>query len=524
MLSWMAPLALAAGLYSCGSTGEGGSGAVGAACSDDSDCASGACEDEVCVGDGDGLPAGSECSSDSECASDSCEDGRCDSGLGSGSDCDSDDECASGSCTDGRCDAPPSGAGGANGSGSGSGGTDGSGTGTGQPGDDCTKASECASALCVSGKCSAGSGTGSGTTTTPGPHFPGSGSGFRPLTPGCGPDTAAQCTGECEQAGGDPDVEVVRPPVTLCFAGEGDTTPEDPSVVIEQVIETLNGVSYVHIRVTFDPSFTDNTFGEGSCCGWPDKRGHSFDPDLSKSDHTELLLTNGDSETVMHFKVDLVSPDPASDCAYSTQGVTGGDGTVLVGNVEDVLAAATSLDRNINGCGYCENTACAPSGDCTIDSPPTDDNYTPHPDTPNWDYRQVYEVWIKLDAFGDPGFGQAYITYTHSSPSKGTDTIMVESSPCPEEWDDPYCPPSVIAEGGNCFGTPTGGGEGGASGVGGAPGDSDTPTCPPNYQTYVTTEGASLCTPIPFGGNDMKPCPSGYHLDLASEGRYCLPD
>ena len=370
MLSWLAPLALALGLYSCGSTGGGDNGAVGAACSDDSDCASGACQDEVCVGDGNGLPAGSDCSDDSECASGSCSDGSCDAGLSSGSDCDSDDECASGSCTDGQCDSPPGGAGGTNGTG----GTNGSGTGTGQPGDDCTKASECASALCVSGKCSSGSGSGSGTTTTPGPHFPGSGSGFRPLTPGCGPDTASQCTGECEQAGGDPDVDVVRPPVTLCFKGEGDTTPDDPAVVIEQVIETLNGVSYVHIRVTFDPSFTDNTFGDGSCCGWPEKRGHTFDPDLSKSDHTELLLTNGDSDTVMHFKVDLVSPDPAADCAFATQGVTGGDGTVLVGSAEDVLAAATSLDRNINGCGYCENTACAPSGDCTVDSPPTDEN------------------------------------------------------------------------------------------------------------------------------------------------------
>jgi hypothetical protein len=506
---WLAPLVLAASLYACGSGTEGGNnggtgatgtsgagtGTDGTACSEASDCTSGVCTDGKCVGDGNGAPAGSDCSADNECAS--------------------------GSCADGVCEGGPSGGGGTQGTG-GTSGTTGP-TGTGDIGDDCSKGSDCKTGLCVSGICTEGSGTG---TTTPGPQFPGSGSGFRPLTPGCGPETATQCTGECEQMGGDPDVTVVRPPVTLCFAGEGDNTPDDPAAVIEQVIETLNGVSYVHIRVTFDPAFTDNTYGEGACCGWPEKRGHTFNGDLTKSDHTELLLTNGDSETVMHFKIDLVSPDPEADCGYATQGVTGGDGTVLVGSADAVLAAATSSDRNINGCGYCKNEACAPSGDCTIDSPPTDEGYTPNPGTPNWDYRQVYEVWIALDAFGESGFGQGYITYTHSSPAKGTDTLMVTPTPCPPEWDEPYCPPSVIAEGGNCFGTPTGGGGAGNTGSGGGgPGENDTPDCPVNQQTYVTTEGATICTPIPFGGNPgMTPCPEGYHLDLATEGQYCLPD
>lgn len=501
VLSWLAPLVLAGSLYSCGSTSEDANftpAPSGSACSKPADCASGVCTDGECVGDGMGAPAGSDCSDDSDCASSDCTDGAC---VGDG----------------------VNGAGGASGTGGtkGTGGTTGTPgtTGTKDPGEECLAGKECKSGLCVSGMCSAGTGTG---TTTPGPQFGGTGSGFRPLTPGCGPDTAAQCTGTCEQMGGDPDVGVIRPPVTLCFAGEGDNTPEDPSAVIEQVIETLNGVSYVHIRVTFDPSFTDNTYGAGACCGWPAKRGHTFDGDLTKSDHTELLLTNGDSETVMHFKVDLVSPDATADCGYQTLGVTGGDGSVLIGDAADVLGVATSSSRNINGCGYCENDACGPSGDCTVDSPATDADYTPNAGTPNWDYRQVYEVWIALDAFGDSGFGQGYITYTHSSPAKGTDTIMVESTPCPPEWDDPYCPPSVIAEGGNCFGTPNG--SGGATGAGGG-GPGDTPGCPPNHQTYVTTEGASICTPIPFGGNPgMTPCPAGYHLDLATEGQYCLPD
>lgn len=484
------PLLLASSMYACGSStqngdngpyGAGGSsaglGANDADCSKASDCSSGVCTAGKCVGDGDGAPTGSDCSSD--------------------------DDCASGSCTKGTCEAA---AGGSNGAGNAPG-TGGS-THGGSSG---------------SGSGSAPSG-GSGNTT-PGPQFPGSGNGFRPLTTGCGPDTATQCTGTCEQMGGDPGVSVIRPPVTLCFAGEGDSTPDDPSAVIEQVIEEKNGVGYVHIRVTFDPSFTDNTYGEGvvSGAGWPPKRGHSFNPDLSKSDHTELLLTNGKSDTVMNFKIDLVSPDTSSKCGYETLGVKGGDGSVITGSADAVLAVATSTSRNINGCGYCQNDACGSSGDCTVDSPKTDKDYTPNPGTPNWDYRVVYEAWIALDAFGDSGFGQAYITYTHSSPAKSTDTIMVEPTPCPPEWDTPYCPPSVIAEGGNCFGTPTGGGDGGAPGAGGSPGGGGS-SCPPNQQTYVTTEGASICTPIPFGNPEMTPCPTGYHLDLATEGRYCLPN
>jgi hypothetical protein len=168
-----------------------------------------------------------------------------------------------------------------------------------------------------------------------------------------------------------------------------------------------------------------------------------------------------------------------------------------------VLAVATSLDRNLNGCGYCESAACAASGDCTVDSPATDENFTPNAATSDWDYRQVYEVWIDMAAFAGSGFGQAFITYTHASPAKGPDTITVTPEPCPPEWDVPYCPPSVIQEGGNCFG--------------------DGGPCPPNQQVYITSEGASECTPIPFTNyDDMKPCPDGYVLDTATEGQFCV--
>jgi hypothetical protein len=346
----------------------------------------------------------------------------------------------------------------------------------------------------------------------------GAGSGWRPLTTGCPPETADQCTGTCEQAGGTAGTTVIRPPATLCFLAQtGDPTPDDPAAVIEQVIETVNGVSYVHIRVTFDPAFVDMTYGTNSSSGWNPKRPHTF-TDLLKSDHTELLLTNGSANTVMNFKIDLVDTNATAPCGYATAGVTGGDGSVIVGDPADVLAVATSLDRNLGGCAYCDAAACG--GDCLVNSPATDDLFTPNAETPNWDYRQVYEVWIALDAFGTSGFGQAYITYTHASPAKGTDTVTVEPGPCPPTWTQTYCPPGMTY----CFT-----GTGGTSGVGGSGGeatDSGVPTggiCAPNWQLYQPSEGVPICTPIPFANYPgFAACPAGYTLDIPSEGRFCI--
>ncbi len=531
---------------SCGESGDGdamGARALdGAACTEGSDCVSGVCQDGACVGNGTGAPAGADCTGDGDCASGNCEAGECAAGAGlaDGRSCTEDAECASELCEDGVCGGLPddgggdgtggvTGAGGDDGAGDapGAGGDDGAGDAPNAGGDDggadgllplgadCVVGNDCASGRCENGVCAQGNVTGS-TPSTTWVDFEGLPVDWLPLTPGCGPDTASDCNGECEAAGGDPDVSVIRPSATLCFgAREGDLTPEDPAVVIEQVIESLDGQEYVHIRVTFDPSFTDATYGTGAV-GWNPNRGHSF-RDLTSSDHTELLLTNGDAETVINFKIDLISADAEAASGYSSLGVTGGDGAVLSGDPASVLAATTSLDRNLNGCGYVALDACG--GDCTVNSPTTDELYTPNPEAPGWNYLQVYEVWVAMDAFGDSGFGQGYITYTHSSPAKGSDdTLEVLPEPCPPDWETPYCLPGDPSCGGG--GTGGSGGEGGGlTGVGGG-----TTDCPPNSQIYLTTEGEELCTPIPYANYPgMTACPEGWELDTASEGRYCLP-
>jgi hypothetical protein len=293
---------------------------------------------------------------------------------------------------------------------------------------------------------------------------------------------------------------VLAPPATICYAGEGDLTPDDPTGVIEQVIETIDGKTYLHLRVTFDPRFVDNTYGEHASSGWLNRKkaepmggkagpmggkadpmggkadpmagkaAHTFD-DLVGSDHVELVLVDLKGNTVLDFAVDYVSQKADAPCGYGTLGVSGGEGKMIQGDASAIVAVSTSIDRNLNGCGYCLIT----------DSPMTDDNFTADPSAPNWDYRVVYEVWIDFSVFKGLGFGGAYIPKVHASPSMAsTNTIDVDPKQCPPDWDTPYCPPSVIEEGGNCFDAP--------------PGDG---TCPEGTVPDIKNEGQS-CVPANY--------------------------
>lgn len=371
---------------------------------------------------------------------------------------------------------------------------------------------------------------------------------FTPLTSGCGPDTKNSCI-PCSHANGSgTTAAVVRPPTLLCFAADAnkgavDPTPNDPAAIIEQVVETLNGQSYAHIRITFDPAFVDNSFGT-TAIGWSPNRGHTFANDLTKSDHLDLLLTDGKGSTVMELGEDYISAlsegtttappkpgkgpggpagtggapststTPLPGCGYGTLGVLGGDGYMTTGSADYVIGAATSQARNLN-CGYCQSPACgtdsSATGDCTVNSPKTDTQYTANPLTPNWNYDVVYEVWIDLAAFGTAGFGQAYIDYVHASPSKtSTDTVYVAPTSCPPGLG--HC-----AAGQDCW-VPSTGDAGGPP-----PPDGGTGTCLQNEQIYTAPDGSKSCTPIPFANyNNHDACPTGYILDTASEGRYCL--
>ncbi|HEX3596338.1 MAG TPA: hypothetical protein VHU80_14610 [Polyangiaceae bacterium] len=350
-----------------------------------------------------------------------------------------------------------------------------------------------------------------------GSRYPGAGTSFsgEPLQPGIAADTAGQCSMPPPMGMTNSAVKVT----TACVYGDTNDTGV-PAATIEEITEVVDDKSVIHVRITFDPAFVDNSYGQNAI-GWgsttamapatapmmqagamgakqaamgampggamgapkmmpmggPGHGGHKFD-DLVGSDHVEVKFTDKTGELKLHVAVDYISQDSTRPCGYGTLGVTGGEGKVFVGAASDVLAVATSLDRDLNGCGYC----------LTTDSPATDTSYTPNSTYPKWDYRVVYELWIDASTFGTAGFGGAALDFVHASPSKlGQDTVDVTPRPCPPDWNLPYCTPSLQAEGLDCGST---GGAGGSSGGGAGP------VCPSGWVPDLQTEGRT-CTKAP---------------------------
>jgi hypothetical protein len=236
-----------------------------------------------------------------------------------------------------------------------------------------------------------------------------------------------------------------------------NSNPTTPMAFVERVVEIAESEELVHVRLTLNPAFVDNTYGE-TAIGWgggeepagpqpggpqpggpkpgdgPKPKGHGGHTfkDLVGSDKAQFQMTDGKGELVLDFYVDYLSADEASPSGYASLGVLGGEGKMLLGDAGAIVAATTSLDRDLNACGY---------GAYLEDSPETDESYTPNSETPNWDYRVVYDVWVSASAFGAAGFGDATISYVHASPSKyPSDTVTVTPGPCIPttcEGDDP---------------------------------------------------------------------------------------
>jgi hypothetical protein len=326
------------------------------------------------------------------------------------------------------------------------------------------------------------------------PTFPGAGTGNAsdPLVGGMLCDYVAH------------DGEKGATPVTQCFFGPGQTTP---AATLEQVLECVDGKDSIHLRLTFDPSFVDNTYGTGAI-GWPARgkkemmapvengKHHSFN-DLLESDHAELKLTNAAGEVVSHFALDYVSEAAGSPSGYASLGVSGGEGEVIVGEASDVVAYSTSIDENLNERGY---------GSYTVDSPATDASYAVNADAPEWDYRVVYEVWVDIDVMGTTGFGDAFIEFVHASPSKAdSNTIVVEPGPCPP-CPDPY----------KCWDVPPG------DPCVNAPDEaacSDAGVPPPTEGCVITGPDQYLCAP-----GDLPPLPPDACVETAPDQYLCPSD
>ncbi|WP_437580226.1 hypothetical protein [Sorangium sp. So ce887] len=252
-----------------------------------------------------------------------------------------------------------------------------------------------------------------------------------------------------------------------CYYTNSDQTT--PMAFVERVVEIAESVELVHVRLTLNPAFVDNTYG-ATAVGWggdaqpggpqpggpkpgdgPKPKGHGGHTfkDLVGSDKAQFQMTDGRGELVLDFFVDYLSAAEAMPSGYGSLGVLGGEGKMLLGDPGAIVAATTSLDRDLNACGY---------GAYVVDSPETDEEYTPNPETPGWDYRVVYDVWVSASAFGAAGFGDATISYVHASPSKyPSDTITVTPGPCLPTTCEDEDPPA--GDGGGDPGEDAGGGE-----------------------------------------------------------------
>ncbi|NOZ06217.1 MAG: VWA domain-containing protein [Chloroflexi bacterium] len=209
----------------------------------------------------------------------------------------------------------------------------------------------------------------------------------------------------------------------VCYVSPNPAYPgQGPEYFYTQLYATDMG-GYIRIRLVLDKEFVDNTYGANTSEYWKNGRlkQHTFQ-DLWKSDRAQFLLYDGNGSEVMDISVDYLDVDGSAPSGYASQGVTGGDGSVNVGNAAWVLSASTSLDYNLNSAGY---------SNMTTDSPATDANYTPNPSYPNWLYEVIYTVDVDKAAFGQAGFDHVTIPYIHASPSRvGQNTVNVQPGPC----------------------------------------------------------------------------------------------
>jgi len=211
-----------------------------------------------------------------------------------------------------------------------------------------------------------------------------------------------------------------------------------------------DGTGDIFVAAILPTSYVDNSYGTNSI-GWgTDKHGnpkvHKFD-ELLGSDKAQFAFTMTGGPPVLNFKLDYIACDASAPSGYSCGGVakdkdTKSDGDVIQGFADDILAAATSLNYNLN---------VLPGGPAyTTDSPATDDNYTPNPAIPGWVYEAIYEFQVDGDVFGNqrvlnsnglaPGFG-IYLDELHASPHKSgqykdimvpLETSDAPGSPIPE--------------------------------------------------------------------------------------------
>ena len=377
-----------------------------------------------------------------------------------------------------------------------------------------------------SGAGSSGRGAGGGGTSS-------GGSGGTPVIPFGGPGASGQnnliTTGispmSCDDSSAFNGTTVTTTGgdnVTCFYSATVSATT--PLAFIEQDEEIIGGKDLVHVRLTMNPSFVDNTYGS-TAIGWGGTaatgaamgmgmgmamgmmgHGHTFF-DLVDSDHAEFDFWNAAGSLILSFDLDYISSDANAPSGYACLGVTGGDGKMLVGSASSIVYYNTSFARDLDACGY---------GSYTTNSPATDASYTPNPAAPNWDYRVVYDVWVLKSVL--PAGWSVSVPYVHASPSKLSSTETVKAAPCPPLG----CIGEGCTTGSGCIGAFCDGGstygDGGCTGEGCNPGGACVGLyCDGGSATECVGEGCN-----PGGGCIGALCDSG-SSPPACTGEGCNP-
>jgi hypothetical protein len=166
----------------------------------------------------------------------------------------------------------------------------------------------------------------------------------------------------------------------------------------------------------------DNSYGENAV-GGSKRKFKDY-----RADNAEFVITNGNAQTVLHFRLDYLSADPGAPSGYDSLGPDGGDGQIISGDGAHILSWSTSLAENLNERSYFAGGVQTTSGPNNVnllnDSPPTvnESDYTlatPNPWASGWEFASYYRVTVSSAAFGPSGFGGVLVASLRSGKCKG---------------------------------------------------------------------------------------------------------
>jgi hypothetical protein len=181
----------------------------------------------------------------------------------------------------------------------------------------------------------------------------------------------------------------------------------------------------VYIRYTQSLDVNDNTYGAGQV-NWP-TMNHDWKK-LHKSDQTRFEITDANGNVVVDLYMDYIDEDPTAPHGFRSEGPTGGDGQMVVGDVNWIYDWTSSAQVNLER--FCTGTNCTVNGvNLVVDSPPTVNHQSYELVDPAFsDYIFPYwiEFHVKAAAFGNSTFGGVELTDIHNSNAKhGNDQFCV---------------------------------------------------------------------------------------------------